>query len=207
MGNVGNMLFQLNFPTQHHLDALIIQQKDKPFSYPKSDNLSLREMKQLRGFNYDSNRILLGEGDAVFKAASQAIRQWTMFPGGWARIYSDTTPIEVGRVVAMCARVMGLWWLNCSRIVYTVNEPNRFGFAYGTLYHHAESGEELFQVKMYENGEVYYELQAFSRPRHWMARLGFPLARFYQRKFVKDSLKNMKKVTDELLKTDYQLVH
>ena len=200
------MLFQLNFPTQHHLDALIIQQKDKPFSYPKSDNLSLREMKQLRGFNYDSNRILLGEGDAVFKAASQAIRQWTMFPGGWARIYSDTTPIEVGRVVAMCARVMGLWWLNCSRIVYTVNEPNRFGFAYGTLYHHAESGEELFQVKMYENGQVYYEIQAFSRPRHWMARLGFPLARYYQRQFVKDSLKNMKKVTDELLQTDSELV-
>ena len=158
------MLFQLNFPTQQQLDALIIEQKDKPFSYPKSDKI-------LRGFNYDNNRILLGEGEAIFKAASQAIRQWAMFPGGWARIYSDKTPIEVKRVVVMSARVMGFWWLNCSRIIYTFSEPHHFGFAYGTLHHHAESGEELFQIKMYENGEVYYEIQAFSRPRHWMARL------------------------------------
>ena len=106
------MLFQLNFPTQQQLDALIIEQKDKPFSYPKSDKI-------LRGFNYDNNRILLGEGEAIFKAASQAIRQWAMFPGGWARIYSDKTPIEVKRVVVMSARVMGFWWLNCSRIIYT----------------------------------------------------------------------------------------
>lgn len=197
------MLFQLNFPTKQQLDALIIEQKDKPFSYSKPPSVPPKGGSL---FNYDSNRILLGEGDSVFKAASQAIRQWTMFPGGWARIYSDTTPIEVGRVVVMCAQVMGLWWLNCSRIIYTVNEAHRFGFAYGTLHHHAESGEELFQVKMYENGEVYYEIQAFSRPRHWMARLGFPLARYYQRQFVKDSLKNMKKVTDELLKTVSELV-
>ena len=196
------MLFQLNFPTKQQLDALIIEQKDKPFSYSKP---LLVPPKGGSLFKYDTNRILLGKGEAVFKAASQAIRQWTMFPGGWARIYSDITPIEVGQVVVMCARVMGFWWLNCSRIVYTVNEAHRFGFAYGTLHHHAESGEELFQVKMYENGQVYYEIQAFSRPRHWMARLGFPLARYYQRQFVKDSLKNMKKVADELLKTDSQL--
>ena len=193
------MLFQLNFPSQYQLDALIIEQKGKPLSYPKSD-------QTLKGFNYDHNRILLGEGDAVFRAAVQAIRQWAMFPGSWACIYSDKTPIEIGQVVVMCARVMGLWWLNCSRIIYTVNESKRFGFAYGTLQHHAESGEELFQVKMYENGEVYYEIQAFSRPRHWMARLGFPLARYYQRQFVKDSFKNMKKVSDELLKSDSKLV-
>ena len=196
------MLFQLNFPTKQQLDALIIEQKDKPFSYSKPPSVPPKGRSL---FKYDTNRILLGKGEAVFKAASQAIRQWTMFPGGWARIYSDITPIEVWQVVVMCARVMGLWWLNCSRIVYTVNEAHRFGFAYGTLHHHAESGEELFQVKMYENGQVYYEIQAFSRPRHWMARLGFPLARYYQRQFVKDSLKNMKKVADELLKTDSQL--
>ncbi len=150
--------------------------------------------------------MLLGEGNAVFQAASQAIRKWAMFPGGWALIYADNTPIEVGRVVVMCAHVLGIWWLNCSRIVYTVTEPNRFGFAYGTLKHHVECGEELFQVIMEENGHVFYEIQAFSRPRFWMVRMVYPLARYYQRQFVKDSLKNMKKVTDGLLKTESQLV-
>lgn len=195
------MLFQFNFPTRQQLDALIIEQNSKPFSYSQTP-----QSQKLKGFDYDNTRILLGEGDAVFKAASQAIRQWAMFPGGWACIYADKTPIEVGRVVVMCAQVMGLWWLNCSRIVYTVNEPTRFGFAYGTLEHHAESGEELFQVKMAENGQVFYEIQAFSRPRFWMVRMVYPLARYYQRQFVKDSLKNMKKVTDGLLKTQSQLV-
>jgi uncharacterized protein (UPF0548 family) len=79
-------------------------------------------------------------------------------------------------------------------------------FTVGTLEHHVESGEELFQVIMAENGQVFYEIQAFSRPRFWMVRLAYPLARYFQRQFVKDSLKNMKKVTDGLLKTQPQLV-
>ena len=139
------MLFQLKFPTRQQLDALINEQNSKPFSYPQTP-----QSQKLKGFDYDNNRILLGEGEAVFRAASQAIRQWAMFPGGWACIHSDKTPIEVGRVVVMCAQVMGVWWLNCSRIVYTVDESSRFGFAYGTLEHHVESGEELFQVRLLE---------------------------------------------------------
>ena len=33
------------------------------------------------------------------------------------------------------------------RVVYVVDEPDRRGFAYGTLPGHAESGEELFLVR------------------------------------------------------------
>ena len=186
------MLFQLSFPEKKQLDALILAQEGKPFSYTKTE-------KGLRGYRHDDNHILLGEGDAVFKAAKKAIKEWAMFPGGWARIYSNETPIEVGQVVVMCANVMGFWWLNTSRIVYTVDEPQRFGFAYGTLKHHAESGEELFQVRMDEHGQVFYEIQAFSRPRYWAARLAFPVARHFQRKFVVESLANMKKLTHEYL--------
>ena len=186
------MLFQPFSPNKKQLDALILAQKDKPFSYTKT-------AEGLRGYRHDENRILLGEGDAVFQAAKKAIKKWAMFPGGWARLYSDETPIEVGRVVVMCARIMDMWWLNTSRIVYTVDEPQCFGFAYGTLKHHAESGEELFQVRMAENGQVWYEIQAFSRPRFWAARLAFPLARYFQRKFVVESLANMKKVMHENL--------
>ncbi|MCE7923585.1 MAG: DUF1990 family protein [Haliscomenobacteraceae bacterium CHB4] len=34
---------------------------------------------------------------------------------------------------------------------------------------------------------MHYVIKAFSRPRFWMARLGYPLARWYQKKFVRDS--------------------
>ena len=50
------------------------------------------------------------------------------------------------------------------RVVYVVDEPDRRGFAYGTLPGHAESGEELFLVR-YDpaTDEVYAEVTAFSR--------------------------------------------
>jgi uncharacterized protein (UPF0548 family) len=83
--------------------------------------------------------------------------------------------------------------------VYTVNEHNRFGFAYGTLPHHVESGEELFQVRIDDKKQVWYEIQAFSRPRHWMARLAFPVARYYQLKFVKHSQNHFKTVVHDIL--------
>jgi uncharacterized protein (UPF0548 family) len=186
-----SMLFEISFPSAAQLDALIAQQKNAPLSYPRTN-------EKLKGYDYDDNRAYLGDGEAVFAAAKQAIRHWAMFEGNWARIYSDKTPIQTGEIVVMCAYLFGVWWLNASRIVYTVDEPNAFGFAYGTLQHHAESGEELFQVEMDDAGKVWYRLRAFSKPRFWMARMTYPLARVFQRRFIRDSFKNMQKVTNEL---------
>jgi uncharacterized protein (UPF0548 family) len=190
------MMFQFSFPTEAQLESLKADQKDKPFSYPLDKD-------KRAAYTYDNHAVLLGEGEATFEAAQQAIRQWAMFPNmwtsPWAFIHSSTTPLEVGRVVIMSARIMGVWWLNAARIVYIVQEKKRFGFAYGTLPHHAESGEELFQVRMDDNGRVWYEIQAFSHPRHWMARLAFPVARHYQLKFVKHSQKHFKEVTNDIL--------
>lgn len=185
------MIFQLSFPSTEWLDALKKEQQHAPLTYPKNAQV-------LSAFDYDDNRVLLGEGDATFTAAKEAIRRWAMFEGNWARIYSDKTPIETGQIVVMCARAFGLWWLNAARIVYTVDEPKAFGFAYGTLTHHVESGEELFQVEMDDEGKVWYRLRAFSRPRYWMVRLAYPLARMLQRRFIRHSFKSMKKMTDEL---------
>ena len=47
-------------------------------------------------------------------------------------------------------RAIGLWWLNACRIVYVVDESgpiSKFGFAYGTLPGHVESGEERFLIE------------------------------------------------------------
>ena len=143
------------------------------------------------GFDQDFNSVELGRGDAVWTAAQAAVRQWQMFPGGWAYIRPADTPIRPGEVVAMAARVLGIWWLNSCRIVYVLDDDRQFGFAYGTLPGHAERGEELFLVERDQAGVVRYSIRAFSRPRHWLARLGYPLARVYQRKFVRDSKASM----------------
>ncbi|GAA3125089.1 uncharacterized protein (UPF0548 family) [Kribbella aluminosa] len=60
--------------------------------------------------------------------------------------------------------------------VWTVNEPDRIGFAYGTLQGHPESGEESFLVARAADG-VYVAIRAYSRPASWYTRLAGPVTR------------------------------
>lgn len=158
-------------------------------------DFSYREIGQsaggpVPGYANDHNRVRLGEDEAVFAAACAALRSWRMFPAPWARIHPADAPLTTGTVVVMQAHVLGLWWLNSCRIVYTVDEAGpvrRFGFAYGTLSAHVEKGEERFSVELHPDGAVWYDLKAFSRPHYWPVRLAGSLARKYQRKFVRES--------------------
>jgi uncharacterized protein (UPF0548 family) len=93
--------------------------------------------------------------------------------------------------VAVLARSSSLWWLNACLIVYVVDEEGpvrRFGFAYGTLPGHAATGEERFTVEWHEHDDaVWYDILAFSRPRHCLARLGYPSVRRVQKRFARGS--------------------
>ena len=46
-------------------------------------------------------------------------------------------------------------------------------------------------IEMLEDRSVWYDILAFSKPRHVLAKLGYPLSRYLQRKFARDSLKIM----------------
>ena len=84
--------------------------------------------------------------------------------------------------------------------VYVVDESQpvrRVAFANGTLPGHAECGEEVFSVEMDESGNVWYDLRAYSRPRHWLARLGYPLTRKMQRRFAVRSAAAMERATSQ----------
>jgi uncharacterized protein (UPF0548 family) len=150
--------------------------------------------KSPAGYNFDHNRARLGTGDAAFEAACNAIRSWKMFPRPWTQITPANAPIVEGTVIAMLAHALGCWWLNACKIVYVVEETTplrRFGFAYGTLPAHVETGEECFCVEQDADGSVWYDLRAFSRPRYWPVRLAKPLARGLQRRFARESLRAM----------------
>ncbi len=99
--------------------------------------------------------------------------------------------------MAVIARNLGLWLLNACRIVYVVDEEEpiqRYGFAYGTLPDHAETGEERFVVERDRaSGEVWYDILAFSRPRMLLAWLGYPYVRQVQKRFAKASAAAMLK--------------
>jgi len=89
-----------------------------------------------------------------------------------------------------------MWSLNACRVVYVVDEAHattRFGFAYGTLPDHIERGEERFLIEWNRTDDsVWYDILAFSQPRHPLVRLGFPVARMMQKRFARDSLAAMR---------------
>jgi len=111
----------------------------------------------------------------------------------------DDCPILVGSDVGVLIRHFGFYSLNACRIVYVIDEEDpmkRFGFAYGTLAEHAESGEERFTVELNQKDEVWYDILAFSRPRQMIARVGYPLSRFLQKRFAEASKAAMLKAVN-----------
>lgn len=120
-----------------------------------------------------------------------------MFELGWVELLPKHPSIGVGIVVAVLVRHFGFWSLNASRIVYTIEEQGdveKFGFAYGTLPGHVECGEERFTVEYHHSdGAVWYDLFAFSKPSHILAKAGYPISRMLQKQFARDSLKAMKR--------------
>jgi uncharacterized protein (UPF0548 family) len=66
------------------------------------------------------------------------------------------------------------------RVVYTVEEADRVGFAYGTLPGHPETGEELFLLEAAAEDQLRLTISAFSRPATSLARAGGPATRWMQ---------------------------
>jgi uncharacterized protein (UPF0548 family) len=148
------------------------------------------------GYTVDHTRVRLGTGETVFIRAEAALRRWDHFRLGWVEAWPPETPIQPGEVVSVLAHKFRLWSLNACRIVYVVDEPGpirRFGFAYGTLPDHVESGEERFVVEWDEAiDEVWYDILAFSRPRHLMVRMGNRYMRRLQKRFGRESAAAMR---------------
>ena len=189
------MLF-LSKPDRNTITKFLAEQSEQPFSYQEVGSSRVAPPK---GYVVDHRRIRLGEGPLAFEAACAALRRWQMFPLGWIQLYWPDTPIEEGSVVAVLARSWGLWWLNACRIVYTIDEHSpirKFGFAYGSLPEHAESGEERFTIEWHNDNSVWYDLLAFSRPNHWLVRLGYPITRRVQKRFGIESLAAMANATE-----------
>jgi uncharacterized protein (UPF0548 family) len=183
-------VFFTHKPFDRQIRDFLAAQADQPFSYQP---VGATRERAPQGFNVDRSQIQLGRGDEVFDRAKTAIREWRMFALPWIQLCWPNAPIEIGSAVAILVSHFGLWSLNAARIVYTIDDPQRYGFAYGTLPGHAEIGEERFSVEFRRDETVWYEIYAFSRP-HGLARCAYPLSRALQRRFARDSMRAMRSV-------------
>lgn len=177
-------------PSPERLRFLLDSQKDKTLTYQEVG--ATQDLQKPRGFVIDHTRAKLGEGKEVFQTATTALKGWRQYRFPWLEAWPDDTPLRAGDEVATVAKLLGLWWVNVCRIVYTIEEPKRFGYAYGTLPEHVECGEERFLIELTETGEVWYDIYAFSRPQSWLARIGYPYVRRIQKQFGKYSVAALK---------------
>jgi uncharacterized protein (UPF0548 family) len=189
-------------PSEEVVRQFIASQQDLTFSYAQLGATRSQPGNVHGGYTIDHNRIKLGQGQETYERAMSALRSWQQFNLGWVTVVPPGKALEVGTVVAVLAKVFGCWSLNAARIVYVIDEGQaqrtRFGFAYGTLPDHVERGEERFTVEWHADDSVWYDIYAFSRPKHPLARLGFPITRMLQKRFVRDSLAIMKAASTKL---------
>ncbi len=71
-----------------------------------------------------------------------------------------------------------------ARVVYVIDEPDRKGFAYGTLPGHPERGEESFVVERHADDSVWLIIRAFSRPSNAFFWAAYPAVRLVQAIFT-----------------------
>jgi uncharacterized protein (UPF0548 family) len=138
------------------------------------------------GYHHIQKSAVIGSGRSRFEGAAEKGMRWGMLRGAGLRVEATTEVAAVGSEVIVH---LGPLRAPC-RVVYVVDEPDRRGFAYGTLPGHAETGEERFVVR-YDPGtdQVYADVTAFSRHATWWSRLGSPVTSMAQRVITERYLK------------------
>jgi len=115
----------------------------------------------------------------VFDRAASALLSWRAQTSAGIEVFPEGSRVEEGSTVVLLLRA-GLWAPAPCRVVYIVEEPDKAGFAYGTLPGHPECGEVAFTVLRGHADDVCVVVRSFSRRVDPLARLGAPLARLVQ---------------------------
>ena len=188
-------MFLARRPKPHEIERFLHASRDLPLSYGPIGIVTSHTV----GRRLDEATIAVGRGIADFERARAALVAWKQFDMGWVETFPRHAPVTAGTVVAVLIRHFGFWSLNGCRVLYEVGgqtDTARFGFAYGTLTNHAESGEELFEVFIDpQTQDVVYRIRAISWPQTALTRVGQPVVRALQARFRRDSVAAIARAT------------
>ncbi|MGW2769399.1 DUF1990 family protein [Streptomyces sp. NPDC001275] len=134
------------------------------------------------GFHPLHVRTRIGEGEEVFRRASEAVMTWEMHRALGVGIEANADRAAPG--IDVTVTLAGVVRAPC-RVVWTEQEPRRAGWAYGTLPGHPECGEESFLVDRTGDGTVWLTVTAFSRPAKWYVRAAGPATRGLQHAYAR----------------------
>lgn len=172
-------MFSLRRPVPDQLDAALDRARTEQPSY---DGIGGTLGTAPAGYRRAEVQRHIGSGQVVFDRAAAALEDWAAQRyAGVAVLPPGVRPAE-GETVVQVLQIGPLWAVAACRIVYRVETPDRVGFAYGSLSQHPVQGEEAFLVERDPAGVVRARIVVFSRPRHWLVRLGGPVGRLVQRR-------------------------
>lgn len=132
------------------------------------------------GYHQVTRRTIMGHGQGALQAAAAALLGWEMHRRAGLAVAASAPTARAGVTSVMSVSVGPLGVLIPCRVVWVVDEPQRQGFAYGTLAGHPERGEEAFVVERDAQDVVRLTITAFSRPGNLLVRLGGPVPRMIQ---------------------------
>jgi uncharacterized protein (UPF0548 family) len=133
---------------------------------------------------YSHLRYRLDLGAVSFDAAAEAIETFALHRAAHVRMVTDAPRAEPGVRVTAVVGLGRLRMVAPCEVVAVFADPDRRGFAYGTLAGHPERGEEAFLVTRSAGGSVVFEVRAFSAPARWYAKVGSPLVPVFQRLYA-----------------------
>jgi uncharacterized protein (UPF0548 family) len=135
-------------------------------------------------YRHDFDEALVGSGTGAYDRAVAALRLWQAHIGAAIEVLPNGAAVAEGETALLLIHAAGLWTVAPCRVVYVVEAPDSFRFAYGTLPGHPEQGEASFAVNRNDQDDVIFRLASFSRPVDHAARLAKPLTRRIQRRFT-----------------------
>jgi len=137
------------------------------------------------GYRHLRHRTRLGLGPDVFMAAGESVLTWRMHRAVGVDLTATADRAAPGVGVRVLLGRGGFGLAAPCEVVWTVEQPTRLGFAYGTLPGHPECGEEAFLVELARDGQVWFTVTAFSRPARWYTRAAGPLVPVFQRLYAR----------------------
>jgi uncharacterized protein (UPF0548 family) len=149
--------------------------RDAPFTYPEVGSTAGTLPP---GYRHLTRTRTLAMRDLA--TAADLLMTWQVHERSGLRVAASAPRAAPGEVVLMRLGLGPLAVRIPCRVVYVVDEPDRQGFAYGSLPGHPESGEELFVVHRDADGRVGFTVEVFSRPATLLARAGGVLTRRFQ---------------------------
>lgn len=145
------------------------------------------------GFPARSQRIRMGEGDAVWERAGAVVAGWRIKTAIGFSVDPDDDAVVAGRDYDTVYRSRLVTQFEPVRVVWVADEPRLRGFGYGTRDGHPLTGEECFLVERDPDGVVWLVVRSVTRVSRgrwrWLApavRIGI---RVFQRRYAASAVR------------------